>query len=339
MPITSRGTKFQATVNFQNQRHRKSFGTHLEATTWESKTKEALKRGESIIEGVTAVKGHPATLQALFELTERKYWTGTGGGEAACINAAKCLQKLGSNLPPSEVTAQRLDDMIYAFEAEGLAPATINRRLSAISKMLSFAYDRGYIDRKPKIERKREPNHRVRYITGGEEAELFAYYKFIGKPEMADFCAFMIDTGLRLGESLALKVKNLNKDGVLEVHRSKTKSWSYIPLTTRALAVFKKQAAGAENVNSKIWGEYTNDRIRHLWNGARSHLGLMTDPQFVPHCMRHTFCSRLVQRGVDIVSVKELAGHKNITMTMRYAHLKPSNLVNAIRALEAIEEA
>jgi len=51
-------------------------------------------------------------------------------------------------------------------------------------------------------------------------------------------------------------------------------------------------------------------------------------------CMRHTFASHLVMQGVDITTVKELLGHKTLTMTLRYAHLAPSHKVNAVNILD-----
>ena len=58
------------------------------------------------------------------------------------------------------------------------------------------------------------------------------------------------------------------------------------------------------------------------------------DKEAVPHALRHTFCSRLVQRGVPILTVKELAGHLSLETTLRYAHLAPHNLVDAVNLLE-----
>ena len=53
------------------------------------------------------------------------------------------------------------------------------------------------------------------------------------------------------------------------------------------------------------------------------------------HNLRHDFCSRLVQRGVDLYTVAALAGHKNITTTQRYAHLSPEKLKSAVQMLNS----
>jgi len=63
-------------------------------------------------------------------------------------------------------------------------------------------------------------------------------------------------------------------------------------------------------------------------------MNLEHDEQFIPHCLRHTCASRLVQRGVPIMVVQEWLGHKTIQMTMRYAHLCPTNLEAAVKVLE-----
>jgi integrase len=52
------------------------------------------------------------------------------------------------------------------------------------------------------------------------------------------------------------------------------------------------------------------------------------------HTLRHTFASRLVNSGVDIVTVKELLGHSSISVTMRYAH---TNIESKRAAVEKLD--
>ena len=79
---------------------------------------------------------------------------------------------------------------------------------------------------------------------------------------------------------------------------------------------------------------FTADQPRHVWDTAKALMGLALDDQFVPHMLRHTGASRLVQRGVQLQVVKEWWGHTSIATTLRYAHLAPQQLAQARDVLQ-----
>jgi hypothetical protein len=54
---------------------------------------------------------------------------------------------------------------------------------------------------------------------------------------------------------------------------------------------------------------------------------------YIWHCNRHTFASRLVMAGVDLRTVAELRGHRTLQMVMRYAHLAPEHQASAVDCL------
>ena len=336
MPVKPRGDSFEATVHHKGERYRKSFPLKVQAEAWMLQTQADLKQGKILTDANQGsnTEAGPRNLIELRDLTYRKYWKDTPSASSAMQNADKCINIIGREVHPTQITMTVIDNLIFMLEAEGLASGTINRKLSALSRMLTYAYDRGFINRVPKIERKQEPESRMRFVSDAEEAEMLAFYQFIGNFEMADLVVVGLDTGMRLSEIRRLRPATIDfTTGMVFVDKSKNGRSRHIPMTSRVREVLLRKVKATESLTEALWKGWTNKKILYAWNTAKSHLKLMQEQQFVPHSMRHTFCSRLVQRGVDIVSVSKLAGHQSITTTMRYVHLVPQNLIDAVKML------
>jgi integrase len=140
---------------------------------------------------------------------------------------------------------------------------------------------------------------------------------------------------VRRGELLSLKWNDIDfRSAILTVRGDKSKSGKtrHIPLNSEVFKVlqdWKKQATNSDIVFSGRDQNPMKD-MRKSW--ARV-LGLANIYDFRWHDLRHHFTSKLVMAGVDLNTVRELLGHADVTMTLRYAHLAPEHKANAVAKL------
>jgi integrase len=180
--------------------------------------------------------------------------------------------------------------------------------------------------KKPKME-----NEIVRYLDPEEESRLLAF-----APEpFRSAILVSIHSGLREGELAALTWNDVrfNEQSIV-VRHSKNGSFRVIPMSKtlyRTLEAMPRHVASSyvfTNTNtSGPYGRFNNT----VWRATLRRAGIKN---FRWHDLRHTFGSRLAQAGEPLLAIRDLMGHKQIQVTMRYAHLAPSNLRTAVLALD-----
>lgn len=267
------------------------------------------------------------TTQAVADETLERYWKHSKSERWSWKNAAYVVSLLGADTPITHVNERTIDGLVSIMESKGLAGSTINRKLATLSKMLRHSYRMGYVSRIPSIERKKEPRGRIRWLRDDEEGQLLQAFRATDLA-MYRFVVALLDTGARTGELLKLTRPDISSD-VMHLWDTKNGRNRSIPLTTRAACALRDQAG----VDHRLF-TFTPSRFSKIWDKVRAGLGMTNDPQFVPHMLRHTCASRLVQRGVDLRVVQEWLGHNSITTTMRYSHLSPRQLMSARDVLE-----
>lgn len=327
MPVRQRGNSWQVDVRKKGRKFRHSYATEDQANVMLAKVEEAISLGKALPDPEDCNDGKAMTIATLLRKASDKYWSDSLHGAKNASVIQEIVNHVGANVPLSALNLELIDGLISHWKAKGNSNGTINRKLSVLSKSATFAQDRGWLDYKPKIEWLKEGNGRMRFVTPEEEADMYRVLTQMGYFEERDIFMFLIDTGMRVGELKKLRFSDLS-DNKLSIWETKADFPRTIVLTKRAHDIFVQY-------NGKFSITY-RQLILH-WNHMKNALGLEHDDQFIPHCLRHTCASRLVQRGVPLLVVQQWLGHKGIAMTMRYAHLCPSNLEEAVKVLEPSE--
>ena len=230
-----------------------------------------------------------------------------------------------SNKTVEDYLTERLHDVTLA---------TVSKELGILKSAYARALRWDWVSTTPfrGIALNQEGEERVRWLTDEEEARLVA----TAAPWLRDIILVGLDTGLRRGNLVGLQWAWLHDHGtVLVVSRQLVKAKKatvMIPLTTRAATIIQRHVRQGPHVFTQPDGHaYSLDQVGVAVIRTAKQAQL---PGVSLHTLRHTFISRLVQAGRPLPEVAALAGHRDIKMTLRYAHLAPSHLRAGIQALE-----
>lgn len=263
--------------------------------------------------------------------------------------------------------------LIEKFQTErlnkGNKPATVNRLIATLKHMFRKAVDWNLVEeetlkRVRRVKLLEENNRRLRYLSKEEcEALINAC-----EPHLKPIVITALYTGMRKSEILNLRWDQVDlKHDLILLDKTKNGERREIPInntvkhTLQGLMrrldvpyVFFDPKTGKPYKDVKR-SFHTALRKAELekcpeCNYQRAKPQIAVTP-ICPHCgakleihkgikdfkfhdLRHTFASHMVMAGVDLTTVKELLGHKSLTMTLRYAHLAPSHKARAVEILD-----
>ena len=211
-----------------------------------------------------------------------------------------------------------------------ISPATVNRDLATIKTMLNKAVEWGKLENSPakNVKFLREPNGRLRYLEKEEIKRLLSNCSARIKP----IVILAVFTGMRRGEILGLKWHDIDfQRGIIYLLDTKngTKREVFMNdfVKKSLIKVFKHPESPYVFCNKD--GKPYHD-IRKSFFTALKKSGILN---FRLHDLRHTFGSQLAMSGIDINTIRELLGHKDIRMTLRYSHLSQDYKKRAVDIL------
>ena len=254
------------------------------------------------------------------------------------IANAKNLGKFFGKFYLNEITPDLITQYVLKRKKK-VGPSSINRELAFFSAAFNKAFKLwGWSRGNPVGMIKREKERkRVKYFSESEFSKIFDCLTEWVRP----LVLLAKNTGLRKSNVVNLKWSEVNlKDRliILEGEVMKNSECLGVPLNSTAFNVIKGQLRVRQLQSPYVFcknnGEpYTGWGVYQAFKKGCVDAGY---PDFRFHDLRHDFCSKLVQSGIDLYTVKELAGHKDITTTQRYAHLNRAKLKEAVSVLEKL---
>lgn len=286
-------------------------------------------------------------------------------------NGSRAIRKSFAELLPlrlDDIDARRVEQLRTTWLAEGLTPASANRNITRLRGVLTRAVEWGALEAHPLAKLKRlkvDRRGRVRFLTTEEEkalrnamtdreaticAERDSANKWrsdrkkdlmpdLNKLHFSDhlrpIVLTSINTGMRRGEVFNLTWADIdlkNKIITVEGATSKSGQTRHIPINKELLETMTnwKQQSGSKGFVFPGKDGNRLDNVKKSWDGL---LTLAKIDGFRWHDLRHTFASKLVMAGVPLNTVRELLGHSDLAMTLRYAHLAPDSKAAAVELI------
>jgi integrase len=256
---------------------------------------------------------------------------------------------------------------------DGVKSSSLNRMVTSLKAAINWGSKRGIIERNPleKLEPlpERDSVKKVRYLTEPERTRLMAalderekdiregrdsHNDWLKSRKLATMPRFIeghfVDhlkpivivsllTGIRRNSVFSLEWRDINfADRIIFVRADISKTQEYYvamsDLTFETLSLWHEQSKRTSPHDLVFPSPRTGQKLDNCNNAWEALLKRAEIENFRWHDMRHDFASRLVMRGVDLNTVRELLGHSDLKMTLRYAHLAPENKLQAVKLVD-----
>jgi len=224
----------------------------------------------------------------------------------------------------------------------GYSPATIRRRVYAISSLFKWAIGYGHADANPcaSVVLPKKERHMPAVLTAAEARRVLAASEVHSNARMGfrnrAIISLFVFCGLRRAELADLRVDDVDlRARWVRVRRGKGGKGRSIPLVEEAAEAvgdwleFRPEVdheslfVGISGEGLKIGG------VAKVFTAVAAKAGVNREGVTL-HTLRHTFASLLLQEGCDLISIQELLGHADLSSTAIYLHIDASHLQSAV---------
>jgi excisionase family DNA binding protein len=212
-----------------------------------------------------------------------------------------------------------------------ISPSTVNRELACLKTIFAKAVEWGRLESSPaaRVKKFRENSAMERILSFDEQEKLLG-----ASPEhLKPIILAALLTGMRRGEILSLKWSQVDlRKRVILVTGTKSGKDRTIPVNGRLWAELiglKQRNGNSDHVFHGPDGRPISE-IKTSFNSAKRRANIKG---FCFHALRHTAASRMIEAGVDLITVKDILGHSSVKITERYTHTRSELKRRAVEVL------
>ena len=239
----------------------------------------------------------------------------------------------GKNLyeiTPQDIEFYKMDRLKTKVAGKPISTSTVNRQMDVLRGIFNKAIDWGKLQSSPMrvVQRLKVTPGRLRFLEKEEIVKLLSNCTKNLKP----IVVLALFTGMRRGEIFGLKWHDIDfKRNIITLLDTKNGEKREVPMNeqVKTALIRVRKNTNTAYIFCDEQGNPVHD-IRKSYSTALRKSGI-TNFRF--HDLRHTFASQLVMSGIDLNTVRELLGHKDMTMTLRYSHLAQSHKQRAVELL------
>lgn len=237
-----------------------------------------------------------------------------------------------------DITTDDIEEyMLYLAEERKLKPRSRNRYLSSVSSMLNYAVKKEWLEKNPASVVDNAKVIETQKISLSED-EVEELLNAINKPLIRVAVNFMAKSGLRINETVNLKLENVDfEKDLIYVINGKGKKNRNVPLAKSMrsdLVTYIDQIRDSDSPyffatkkTGRLSAQYTNYELRKAVNS------LGWKKTVTNHTLRRSFATNLLHKGVNIVTIQHLLGHASLKTTSIYLNVQPPDLRNAVDLL------
>ncbi|HRH40368.1 MAG TPA: tyrosine-type recombinase/integrase [Pyrinomonadaceae bacterium] len=255
--------------------------------------------------------------------------------------ACKHLIKFFGQMPVDKLTISDVEKYVFSRSKETsrktkkvVTRETVNHELKCLKSIFNRLFEQEIIFSNPTKAVKLLPKNDLHFHVLTKEEERL--YLFACPPQLQAVASLMLELGMRCKEVYQLKRNDISlESNTLKIEKGKTKSARRtLYLTARARQVLESRMNQLEG--QYLFPHNDIDGNQPLETLSATHSKVIENLvfNFRLYDCRHTFATRAVENGMDLVILASLLGHTNLQMVMRYAHPSENHKKEAMKNLE-----